>query len=169
MTPFVVFNTSTGEALQWGTCQDDMVEAQAGAGETALATSSLTAEGNRAALWEVVKVHRTARIDGGAATPWGMVQTDTLSRSNISGAVLAALIAKSASQPFAITWTFADNSTAALGADEMIGLGSMVMAHVDACYAAARTLRSAIDRAADMAALLAIDLAAGWPLSETED
>jgi hypothetical protein len=163
MTPFVVFNTSTGEALRWGQCQPELVDAQAGNGETALATSALTVEGNRTPLWQQVKALREAKIDGGTATPWGTVQTDALSRSNVSGAVLAALIAKSASAPCEITWTFADNSTADLDADEMIGLGITVMAHVDACYAAARTLRSAIDAAADMAALLAIDLDAEWP------
>jgi len=76
---------------------------------------------------------------------------------------LAAVIAKSASAPLEITWTFADNSTADLDADEMIGLGLTVMQHVDACYANARTLRADIDAAADMAALLSIDLQQGWP------
>jgi hypothetical protein len=163
MTPFAVFNTSTGAPLRWGRCQPDMVTAQAGAGETALTTESLTVDGNRMAIWEEVRALREARVDGGAATSWGMAQTDLLSRTNIAGAALAALIAKNAAQPFQITWTFADNSTAVLDAEQMIGLGITVMAHVDACYVNARALRGAIDAAADMAALLAINITAGWP------
>lgn len=163
MTAFVVFNTATGEALRWGQCQENMVEAQAGAGETALATDALTVDGNRPARWEQVKALRTEKVNGGAATTWGIAQTDELARSNISGATLAAVIAKSASAPFEITWTFADNSTADLDADEMIGLGLTVMAHVDACYARARVLRADIDAAADMAALLSINIEQGWP------
>jgi len=96
-------------------------------------------------------------------SPEGWRRPHLLSRTNIAGAALAAVIAKSAAAPFQITWTFADNSTADLDADEMIGLGVTVMAHVDACYAAARTLRSAIDAAPDMAALLSINLEQGWP------
>lgn len=163
MTAFVVFNTATGEALHHGDCQPDMVEAQAGAGETALATSALTVEGNRAALWEKVKALREAKIDGGATFAGKVAQTDLLSRTNISGAALAAVIAKSAAAPFEVTWTFADNSTADLDADEMISLGITAMAHVDACYSRARVLRAEIDAAADMAALLSINIEQGWP------
>lgn len=163
MTPFVVFNTATGEALRWGQCQAELVEAQAGAGETALATDALTVEGNRTPLWEKVKALREAKIDGGATFAGKVAQTDLLSRTNIAGAALAAVIAKSAAAPFEVTWTFADNSTADLDADEMISLGITAMGHVDACYARARVLRSAIDAAADMAALLSINLEQGWP------
>jgi hypothetical protein len=160
---YVVFNITTGEPIKWGQCQEELLDAQAGPGERALATSSLSVEGNRSSIWEMVKTTRTEKVNGGAATPWGIAQTDELARSNISGAALAALIAKSASAPFEITWTFADNSTADLNADQMIGLGLTIMQHVNACYDRARELRVEIDAATNMAELLAIDVASGWP------
>jgi hypothetical protein len=160
---YVVFNITTGEPVKWGQCQEELLDAQAGPGEKAIATSSLSVEGNRSSIWEVVKTLRTEKVNGGAATPWGIAQTDELARSNISGAALAALIAKSSSAPFEITWTFADNSTANLNADQMISLGLTIMQHVNACYARARELRTEIDAATNMAELLAIDVASGWP------
>ena len=117
----------------------------------------------RGHLWEKVKALREAKIDGGATFAGKVAQTDLLSRTNISGAALAAVIAKSAAAPFEVTWTFADNSTADLDADEMISLGITAMGHVDACYARARVLRADIDAAADMAALLSINIEQGWP------
>ena len=74
MIPYVVFSTTTGEALRWGNCQDELLDMQAGGGETALATSELTVEGNKAPLWAKVKALRSEKVDGGAPTPWGMVQ-----------------------------------------------------------------------------------------------
>lgn len=160
---YVVFNLTTGEPIKWGTCQEEMLAAQAGPGEKALATSALSVEGNKPAIWEEVKAIRAQKIDGGCATPWGIAETDELSRSNISGAALAAVIAKSANSPFEITWTFADNSTQDLNADEMINLGLIAMQHVNACHVNARRLRALIEGATDMAELLAIDVSSGWP------
>lgn len=160
---YVVFSLATGEPKRWGVCPVDMVAVQAGAGERALATSELTVEGNRLSVWDAVKLQRDAHIDGGASTPYGIADSNELARSNVSGAALAALIAKNANAPFAITWTMADNSTVALDADGMIAMGVAVMAHVDACHAHARLLRGAIETAPDMATLLSIDVTAGWP------
>ena len=160
---YVVFSLATGEPLRWGICPAEMVAAQAGEGERSLPTTALTVDGNRMAVWEAAKAQRDAHIDGGAATPYGVADSDDLARSNVSGAALAALIAKNGGDPFSITWTMADNSTVPLDADGMIALGVAVMAHVDACHAHARALRAAIESAPDMAALLAIDVAAGWP------
>jgi hypothetical protein len=164
MTPFVVFNATTGEALRWGNCQPELVEAQAGAGESALATSALTVEGNKFPIWESVRTLRAAKINGGSPTPFGIADSDDESRSNISGAVIAALVAKSAQASYSIVWTLADNSTVTLNADQMIGLGLAVMQHVNACHTNARTLRDLIEDAADMAELLAIDINSGWPV-----
>jgi hypothetical protein len=160
---YVVFNLTTGEPVKWGTCQEDLLSAQAGPGEKAVATSSLSVEGNKPAIWEEVKQIRAQKIDGGCTTPWGIVQTDELSRSNISGAALAAVIAKSSSSAFSIVWTLADNSEVTLNADETINLGLIVMQYVNDCYTRARELRVEIDAATNMAELLAIDVASGWP------
>jgi len=122
---------------------------------------SLEAAGT--ALWERVKVRRDAIIDGGASTPSGAVDSDELSRSNISGAALAALIAKGAGAPFSVTWTLLNNNPVTLNADAMIAVGLAVMSHVNACHDKARSLRTAIEGAADTAALFQIDYLSGWP------
>lgn len=161
--PYVVFDLGTGEALRAGQCQEEVFEAQAGEGERVLQTTALTVEGNRQIIWRAAKDARDAHIDGGAMTPSGAVDSDSEARSNISGAVIGALVAKQAGASYSITWTLLDNSTATLNADQTIAMGIAVLAHVDACHERARQLRSAIESAANMAELLAIDVTAGWP------
>lgn len=164
MIQYVVFDTATGAPVKWGQCQPELLDAQAGPGERALATSALTVDGNRLIVWELVRNLRNENIDAGAPTPFGVVDSDEAARSNVSGAALGALIAKSASAPYAVTWTMLDNSTQTLDADEMITMAMAVLTHVNACHERARELRVQIETAPDMAALLAIDVTTGWPL-----
>lgn len=138
-----------------------VVEVPRGVWEAGLSTAPLDAL--QGALWQRVKAARDAAIDGGAATPEGVVDSDALSRSNISGAALGALIAQSAGAPFSVEWTLKDNSVVTLDASAMIALGLAVLAHVNGCHDHARTLREQIEAAADVTALLTIDVAAGWP------
>jgi hypothetical protein len=117
----------------------------------------------RLCLWDQVKTKRDAVINGGAPTPSGAVDSDELSRSNISGAVLAALIAKTAGAPFSMNWTMLDNSVATLDADAVIALGLAVMQHVNLAHDRARALRAEIESTDAASDLLRIDLAEGWP------
>lgn len=117
----------------------------------------------RVARWMAVKALRDGRIDGGAPTPIGVVDSDLLSRTNITGASVAAQVAKAAGAPFAISWTDKANAVHTLDADGMIMLGLAVMGHVDACHDRARALRTEIEAAVDHAALDAIDITTGWP------
>lgn len=117
----------------------------------------------RPALWDVVKARRDVAINGGAPTPLGVVDSDEQSRSNITGAVVAAMLAQQAGQPFAVDWTMRDNSVVPLVAADVIAIGLAVVAHVDAAHANARELRGAIEAATDAAALFQIDVTAGWP------
>lgn len=119
--------------------------------------------GIRAGIWAEVKMLRDAAIDGGANTPAGRVQTDPLSRSNITGAVVAAMLAQQASSPFSVDWTLADNSVVTLDAAAVTQMGLAVVAHVDAAHASARALRNQIEATSDPIALLQIDTTAGWP------
>lgn len=159
----VVFDIATGSPVRALQCEAQLLDAQAGPGQRALATNALTVDGNRLVIWEQVRALRNEAIDAGAPTPFGVVDSDEQARSNIPGAALGALIAKSASAPYEVTWTLLDNSTVALDADEMIGMAMAVLTHVNACHERARELRAEIEAAADMAELLAIDVAAGWP------
>lgn len=124
---------------------------------------ALDPEPLRPFLWEKVKAKRDLVIDGGAQTPIGVVDSDLLSRTNITGAAFGAFLAKSASQPFSIEWTAKDNSIHSLDADGMIALGVAVMHHTSAAHDTARTLRTAIEAGADVPTLLLIDISSGWP------
>lgn len=115
------------------------------------------------ALGEQVKAKRDAVIDAGALTPSGRVQTDPISRQNITGAVVAAQLAVAAGQPFTVDWTMSDNSVATMDAPALFAMGMAVVVFVDAAHARARALRTAIEGAADLTALLQIDIAADWP------
>ena len=168
-TPYVVFDLTSGAPLRWGQCQIEMLEAQAGPGERALATSDLSVDGNRLVIWRMARDQRDERIDGGAITPVGAVDSDAEARSNITGAATGALIAKVSNLPYSVTWTMLDNTTVTLDADGMIAMGLAVLSHVNACHDRARQLRTAIESAANMAELLAIDVTAGWPSLGTED
>lgn len=163
MIQYVVFDLTTGEPTKWGQCQPELLDAQAEAGQRALATSALNVEGNRSVFWQDVKTVREAHLNGGASTPFGAVDSNEVARSNITGAALAATLSKSVDQPFSVNWTMLDNSVEALDADQMIGLALAVLAHVNACHDRARALRGQIDAATDMAELLAIDIQSGWP------
>lgn len=159
---YVVFNLTTGEPVKWGETQEENLSLQAGPGERALATSSLSVEGNKLIVWEEVKKERDARINGGAPTSFGVVDSDEISRTNISGATIAALVAKQSNTPFSITWTMKDNSTASLNSDQMIQLGIEVVQYINQMHSVARNYRTAIESAQNMAELLAIDVTENW-------
>ena len=152
------FDAAPGEEAR-----PDLVEIADEEAATLLLPSLDTA---KAAVWARVKATREAKTDApGAlvATPFGVVQSDATSQRNITGLVTMALIAQGAGAPFSAAFTCADNSVVHLSAPQMIGLGVAVGQHVEAVYARARVLRTAIDAAADQAALDAIDIDAGWP------
>ena len=57
----------------------------------------------------------------------------------------------------------ADDSESNMTADEVIALEKSAGDHFVACAANARTLRQAVNNAADVASCLAVDVNAGWP------
>lgn len=114
-------------------------------------------------LWNEVKAARARHEEGGCATSLGRVDTDADSQRKVSGSVQMAMIAHAAGAPFEIMWTMQDNSEVPHDAAAMIAMGLAVGGHVSACHAAARSLWTAIDAAADLAAVDAIDINQGWP------
>jgi hypothetical protein len=166
---YVVFDLATGQAVKAGGCQSELLAAQASEGQRALQSNSLTVDGNRAVIWGHVKTLRDAKINGGVLTPAGTFDSNDLSRLNVSGAVLGAVVAKSASAPYSVQWTLQDNSVVTLDADQMIEVGMAMLNHVAACHDYARMLRGMIEAATDMAELLAIDLEAGWPSTSSSE
>ncbi|UAK24175.1 DUF4376 domain-containing protein [Sphingomonas nostoxanthinifaciens] len=118
----------------------------------------------RVAAWADALAYRNARQTGGCLTPLGRVDTDADSQRKISGAALAALIAKSAGQAFSIDWTMADNSVVTHDAAAMIAMGMAVTQYLDACQKAGTAKREQIEAAADEAVLASIDVTTGYPV-----
>jgi hypothetical protein len=110
----------------------------------------------RRQAWERIKVAREQAENGGCASPLGRVDTDSLSRDRISGAVQMAMIVGAA---FSIDWTMENNVPVAHNQSAMIALGLAVGQHVAAIHATARARRTAIEAAATVAEIDAIT----WP------
>lgn len=118
------------------------------------------------AKWGSVKAIRDALENGpnaAAPTPFGAVDCDDTSKIKINGLVVMAQIAIANSAPFSETFTLADNSTVQLSATQMIQMGLAVGQYVSQVHARARTLREAVEAAADAGELAAIDITTGWP------
>lgn len=179
LVDFIRFDAATGAFDGLGRCPPAQLAAQSGGGFLAFAFDgeppvTKTVENGRTffevdvdwlrgPIWERAKAARDAAIDGGAPTPAGVVDSDALSRSNITGASIGAMLAQSSGAPFSVEWTLKNNSVVTLDAAQMIALGLAVLAHVNACHDHARALREQIEAAADVTALLQIDVSAGWP------
>jgi hypothetical protein len=80
-------------------------------------------------------------------------------------AILAerARTAKAAAESFTVRVVAADDSETNMNANEYIALEKSAGDHFIACSANARTLRQAVNAAADLVAVLSIDIEAGWP------
>lgn len=87
------------------------------------------------------------------------VQTDHMSRINISGAVQLALL----DENFSDDWTLLDNTKLAVDQSGMIALGVATGLHIKACHDRYDTLRAAITAAETDADAAAIDITTGWP------
>ncbi|AYJ87677.1 DUF4376 domain-containing protein [Sphingomonas paeninsulae] len=117
----------------------------------------------KAAMRNALSTLRDVMEWAGCATPVGRSDTTPDSQRKVNGAVTMALIASTAGAPFSIDWTMADNSSATLDAQGMIALGVAVGRYVSACHDRGAVIKAAIDAAATIEALEAIDIAADWP------
>jgi hypothetical protein len=107
-----------------------------------------------------VKELRDRSECGGLLTPFGPIDTDADSQRKLVGAVAAAQILGAT---FSIDWRMADDSLVSFDAAQMIAVGLSVVTHVSSCQQRKNELDAAITNAADIAALDAIDITAGWP------
>jgi len=71
--------------------------------------------------------------------------------------------AKATSESFSVRVAASDDSESNMNANEYIALEKSAGDHFVACSANARTLRQAVGNAADLAAVLAVDIESGWP------
>lgn len=121
----------------------------------------------KAARRDQAKRVRRKRIGQGVVLPgFGLVQTDSGPVRDSLGAIARAAaraVRHLDDEGWSIEWTLADNSEVSLSAAQMVALGDLADDHEQACRAAARVILSAIDTAADEAALAGIDITAGYP------
>lgn len=71
--------------------------------------------------------------------------------------------AKAEATAFSVRMVAADDTETAMNADEVIALERSAGDYLIACSANARTLRQAVAAAADVPAVLAVDIEVGWP------
>lgn len=113
----------------------------------------------KAAAWDRIK---KARDKAEAGTFLFNGDLYDANKENISGAALAAMMAKLSNQPFSIAWTLADNTVKVLDGDAMQALGLAMVAYIDSLHNTARSLRNQIEAAATPQQAYAI----AWPGEE---
>lgn len=113
---------------------------------------------------DAVKVARLAEL---AAIRYGReiagvagLRSDRESQALLTGAALAA----SLDPEYVVDWK-SEGGWTTLDAVQLLAAAQTVRGHVQACFSNERVLAAAIDAAADMEAVLAIDLGQGWPSS----
>lgn len=158
----VVADAAFAASQGWIEAPDDVSIGATYDGETFSAPVVPLTE-RKAAMRAAVTAEKLRREGTTAPTPNGAVQSDTDSRNKLNGAVLMAMLAAQAEQPFAISWTLADNTNVALDGPGLIAMASAVGQYVAACHAHGQVLKAAINAAQDHAALDAINIGAGWP------
>jgi hypothetical protein len=118
----------------------------------------------KAALWAQAKVLRDAAVNGGCDVDGlGRFDTDLISRTNLSGAVVAAIASKLNASPISIAWKLADNTIAQLDGQTLIASGLSVVSQIAAIHETAQSIGHAIQGAASLTELAAIDINQGWP------
>lgn len=117
----------------------------------------------RAEVRAAINAERDRREEAGFVYLGRPVDSDSRSVQRIGVAVQAAQAAAGAGQPFAIEWMCQDNTLLALDAAGMMGMPVALAMAGNALHQHARTLKAAVDAADSVAALEAIDVAAGWP------
>jgi hypothetical protein len=119
----------------------------AGGGIVAGLIDDRTLEQRKAERWEAMKVARDAAIDAPLVTPYGTFDSGPADRTNITDAVLMLQTLAAQSLPAEITFTLADNTTVLLGVADMVHVGLLLGAKVQAAHARGRDVRAAIDAA----------------------
>jgi hypothetical protein len=105
-------------------------------------------ESLKARKWAEIKAARDTQESAGFTVEGiGTFDSDSESRSRITGTAIAAKIAKDAGQPFSVEWTLADNTAVVLDADQVITVGFAMLTHITSTHEKGRVLRAQIDAA----------------------
>ena len=114
----------------------------------------------KAAKLQALADRRWEAETGGVMVGGALIRTDATSQGKITGAVS---LFQADPTLAAIDWEAQPGVFVALDAATMTAIGIAVGRHVQACFSHAKAFSLAIDAAADIAALDAIDINQGWP------
>lgn len=113
---------------------------------------SRTLEQMQALAWENMKSLRSQKEAAGFSWDGSVFDSDQVSQSRITGAVLLAMM----NPNFETTWILRDNSTRTLSASDILAVGAALGAHIAPIFPRSQELRLEIYAAATIAAVEAI-------------
>lgn len=143
--------------LQWVDVPDDTTPAtHEWNGTAVVAKPAKTLVELKADKWAMIKRARTQAEQAPFTWDGSTFDGDRESQARIQGAVLMALLAIQAGQPFAIDWTLADDSVRTLSASDMLAVGQALAARVNVTHQTGRVKREAIAGATDLPAVAAV-------------
>jgi hypothetical protein len=119
----------------------------------------------KAQRWAEMKRHRNLLEASSFPYLGKRLDSDARSVARINTAVQAAQAALATGEPFAITWTCADNTTLALDSAGMLGAPVALALYADQLHQTCKTLRSQIDAATTPAQVQAV----AWPSMPTQE
>lgn len=107
----------------------------------------ITSSAYKDAAWERIKRARSDAEGAGFVHNGVRYDSDPLSCQRIASAVVLAMLAMQAGQPYSIDWTTFDNTSITLDANGMIGVGLACGTYIASIFTQARALREQIDAA----------------------
>lgn len=107
----------------------------------------ITGSAYRDRAWERIKAARDAAEKAGFLHDGVRYDSDPISCQRIASAVVLAMLATQAGQPYQTNWTTFDNSVVSLDAAGMIGVGLACGQYISSVFETARTLREQIESA----------------------
>jgi hypothetical protein len=129
------------------------------AGGTVVSDAATTVEGARVRRWAQMKIARQAVIDAPLVTPYGTFDSDQRGRDSIKEAVLFVNNKTAMGDTSPIRYTLADDTRPEFTAEQIIQVGMLLAAKVQAAYDTGDSIRQAIDAAATVEEVQGVN----WP------
>lgn len=111
----------------------------------------------KAALRAAINAERDRREQGGFEYNGVKFDSDTTSVIRINAAVNTAVAAVLEETAFSVDWTAADNTTATLDAQGLLGLSAALAAHSNTQHVRARELKDQLEQAEDETAVAEVE------------
>lgn len=110
----------------------------------------------QAAQWELMKIARNAAIESPLATPYGTFDCNAAAQANIVSAILLLQNRAALGNPGTVNYTLADNTTISLDVTQMVQVGLLMGAQIEAAFNKGVAKRAAINAATNFGDVQAI-------------